>query len=40
MLHERKNKNKKNVSKKQVAICNHNIIMKKEVIIRLFLLII
>ena len=29
MLHERKKKQRKNASKKQVAICNHNIIMKK-----------
>ena len=42
MLHERKtiNKLKKVQVKKQVTACNHNIILKKEVIIRLFLLII
>ena len=28
MLHERKRK-RKNASKKQVAVCNHSIIMKK-----------
>ena len=40
MLHEKKDKIK-NASKKQVAVCNHNIVMKKkEVIVRLFLLII
>ena len=31
MLHERKNKKQiKNASEKQVAVCNHNIIMKKK----------